>query len=295
MKNELLRLLTALNEFFYLVLDFLSELLPVRWTMFILNKKWLFLLVVLGINLLYHYSREGWIAYTAEYERVNAAAIEEDTNNPGMEFEMIADGLYTMTGGIEAGDCERIIPEMPADQHFTVILESPGGNLAEGSCLAAHIKLRNATTVVRTTPVFDENNKVIYYPGLVGQDGSDETSENKVMCASACGLLFLGGDSRYLIGDVWFGIHGPSTPPGGNVTAQQSESSAYQTASKLLDILEKLGIDDADTRRLFIQIPGYTMYWLRPSEFELREGLAGIATHYRDFWGYTNSDNEAAL
>ena len=295
MKNELIKQLELLKEFFYLFLEFLSDLLLVRWTRYVLNKRWLFVIVVLVANASYYYGREGWLAYAAEYERVNAAAIAEDVNNPGMKFEMIADGLYTMTGGIEADDCERIIPEMPIDQHFTVILESPGGNLAEGSCLAAHIKLRNVTTVVRTTPVFDENNKVIYTPGLVGKEDSDETSEDKVMCASACGLLFLGGDSRYLIGDVWFGIHGPSTPPGENVTAQQSESSAYQTASKLLDILKKLGIDDADTRRLFIQIPGYTMYWLRPSEFELREGLAGIATHYRDFWGYTNSDNEAAL
>tara|TARA_R110000772_G_scaffold1453_3_gene4912 strand:+ start:2855 stop:3739 length:885 start_codon:yes stop_codon:yes gene_type:complete len=294
MKNELIKQLELLKEFFYLFLEFLSDLLLVRWTRYVLNKKWLFVILVLVANASYYYGREGWIAYSKEFDRLNAEAIAESAKT-GMTFEMIADGLYTMTGGIEESDCERIVPKMPTDGHFTVILESPGGNLAEGSCLAAHIKLRNVTTVVRTTPVFDENNKVIYTPGLVGKEDSVETSEDKVMCASACGLLFLGGDSRYLIGDVWFGIHGPSTPPGGNINAQQSESSAYQTASKLLDILEKLGIDDADTRRLFIQIPGYTMYWLRPTEFELREGLADIATHYRDFWGYTNSDNEAAL
>jgi len=293
MKNELLKQLALLKDFFYLFLDFLADLIPVRVANYVLTRKWLFVLVVLSLNVTYYWGREGWLAYKVEYERVNAE--EEAEENPGMQIKEIADGLYTMTGEIEEGDCERIVSELPVDEHFTVILESPGGNLAEGSCLAAHLKLRNVATVVRDTPVFDENNNVIYYPGLIGQENREGDNKENVICASACGLLFLGGDTRYLIGDVWFGIHGPSTPAGIPRNAQQAEQSAYQTASKLLDILEELGIDDPDTRRLFIQIPGYTMYWLRPTEFHLREGLPKIATHYRNFWGYTASDNEAEL
>lgn len=295
MKNELLKQLVLLKEFFYLFLEFLSELIPVKLARYVLDRKWLFVLVVLTINASYYWGREGWIAYKAEYERVNAETKAEQEKNPGMQIVEISDGLYTMTGTIENGDCERIVPDLPTEKHFTVILESPGGNLAEGSCLAAHLKLRNVTTVVRNTPVFDENNKVIYYPGLVGQEERDDANKENVICASACGLLFLGGDTRYLIGDVWFGIHGPSTPEGVPRSAAQAEQGAYQTASKLLEILTDLGIDDAETRRLFIQIPGYTMYWLRPTEFHLREGLPKIATHYRNFWGYTASNNEAAL
>ena len=295
MKKELLTQLASLKEFFYLFLQFLSELIPVRVAKYVLDRKWLFVLVVLAINASYYWSREGWLAYKAEYERVNAEAEAANEKTPGMQIAEIADGLYTMTGAIEQGDCERIVQDLPTEEHFTVILESPGGNLAEGSCLAAHLKLRSVTTVVRNTPVFDENNKVIYYPGLIGQDERDDDNKENVICASACGLLFLGGDTRYLIGDVWFGIHGPSTPEGVVRSPAQAEQSAYQTASNLLDILEELGVDDPETRRLFIQIPGYTMYWLRPDEFHLREGLPKIATHYRNFWGYTASNNEAAM
>lgn len=293
MKNELQKQLQLLKEFLKLFFEFLSDLILIRMLLYILNKRWLFVLVVLSVNITYYYTVEGWKAYRTEYERLNS--VQEYQIPEGMKFEQIAHGLYTMTGAIAAGDCERIVKDMPVDEQFTVILESPGGSLADGSCLAAHLKLRNVTTVVRDTPVFDENNQVIYYPGLIGQENRDEQNKENVICASACGLLFLGGDKRYLIGDVWFGIHGPSTPPEAQTNAGAAEQSAYQTASRLLDILEDLGIDDPDTRRLFIQIPGYTMYWLRPTEFHLREGLPKIATHYRDFWGYTASDNEAGL
>jgi len=144
-------------------------------------------------------------------------------------------------------------------------------------------------TVVRNTPVYNEENKIIYQPGLID---SGDKPEGTVMCASACGLLFLAGDSRYLIGDVFLGIHGPSTPPGsGPKNPQQAEQQILQTASKLLDLLEELGVEDPDVRQLFIQIPSYTMYWLKPTEFQLREGLINIATHYRDFWGYTGSNH----
>lgn len=295
MKDELLRQISLLKEFFYLFLEFLTELGPVKFARYILERKWLFVLVVLSVNVAYYYTREGWVAYKEEYERVNAESQQQQETSAGMQIEEIADGLYTMTGTIENGDCGRILKELPTEKPFTVILESPGGNLAEGSCIAAHLKIRKVTTVVRDTPVFDENNRVIYYPGLIDQEKRDDDNKENVICASACGLIFLGGDKRYLIGDVWFGIHGPSTPPNVQQNPSQAEQGAFQTASKLLNILEDLGVDDPDTRRLFIQIPGYSMYWLKPTDFSLREGLPKIATHYRDFWGYTASNNEAVL
>lgn len=250
MKNELLRQIALLKDFFYLFLDFLADLIPVKMVNYILNRKWLFVLVVLAINAAYYWGHEGWAAYKAEYDRVNAEANAPPEKGPGMQIAEIADGLYTMTGTIEEGDCGRIVSELPNENHFTVILESPGGNLAEGICLSAHLKMRDVTTVVRDTPVFDENNNVIYYPGLIGKEYRRGDDAENVICASACGLLFLGGDRRYLIGNVWFGIHGPSTPPGIQRSIQQVEQSAYQTASKLLEILEELGIEKSRYKKI---------------------------------------------
>ena len=64
--------------------------------------------------------------------------------------------------------------------------------------------------------------------------------KDKSICASACGLIFLAGDKRYLIGDVYFGIHGPGTPPGSMNGASPGaiEASAFRTASSLMKLLK---------------------------------------------------------
>jgi hypothetical protein len=229
-------------------------------------------------------------AYMDMYRELNDPEKKaEEFEEPHLEFTKIDDNLYTLTGGVGSGDCERIVPEMPTN--FTLILESPGGNLAEGSCLAAHIKLRNVVTVVRDTPVMNDVGKIIYEPGKISDE---DYMTGKTVCASACGLMFLGGDKRYLIGDVWFGIHGPGTPPGiiNNLNRRQLEASSFRTAANLLELLVDLGVEDPDLRLLFIKIPNTSMYWLKPQDFPIREGLIKIATNYRDFWGFTGSNPE---
>lgn len=288
--------LELIKELPKLFMDFFKDLLLVKYALWIIKSKWAYTLLVTILAIGYVQGRDAWIEYKAEYERLNAEANAEDEAGPGMQFTMIQPGLYTMTGAIEEDDCNRIVRDMPTEEHFTVILESPGGNLAEGSCLASHLKIRNVVTVVRDTPVYDENNKIIYQPGLIGAEDRDEKSKDNVICASACGLLFIAGDARYLIGDVWLGIHGPATPPGdGPSSIAAAEQGMLSTASQLLSLLTELGVDDPETRRLFIQIPAYTMYWLKPGEFHLREGLMFLATHYYDFWGFTGVNHMGAM
>lgn len=253
-------------------------------------------LLVLSIICVSLISIQGYQLYSKFleiYTELNTKIAESDAEkDPGLAFTQIDDGLYTLTGSVQAGDCERIVPQMP--QNFTVILESPGGNLAEGSCLAAHIKLRNVITVVRATPVYNDLGKEIYTPGAVTAKIS-ETFEGKTMCASACGIMFLGGDKRYLIGNVWFGIHGPGTPAEfiGSMSPQQLESGSFRTAANLLKLLEQLGVEDPELRRLFIQIPNQSMYWLRPEDFDAKPSLASLATNYKNFWGLTTNSLEA--
>jgi hypothetical protein len=133
--------------------------------------------------------------------------------------------------------------------------------------------------------------KIIYAPGEVGAELGIDHLKDKVVCASACGLLFLGGDRRYLIGDVWFGIHGPGTPAEfvSKMNPMQAESGAYRTASNLLGLLERLGVEDPEVRKLFVQIPNQTMYWLKPGDFEIKPNLIKLATNYVDFWDLTTA------
>lgn len=252
------------------------------------------ILVILVILLAGNQIRMSYHSFNEMYDELNnPVAADTADEEPGLEFKQIDDNLYTLTGPVQPGDCEKIVPLLP--QQFTVILESPGGSLADGSCLAAHLKLRDVVTVVRDTPVYNENGKNIYQPGLVAT--KDSGMEGKTMCASACGLLFLAGDKRYLIGNVWFGIHAPATPGSmiGNMHPLQVESTSYRTASNLLKLLEDLGVVDPDVRQLFIQIPNANMYWLNPEHFQAKPGLINIATNYKNFWGFTASNPVGGL
>ena len=248
------------------------------------------LLVVVGKNQAVEWYDEYMVLYTEANNK-----IEEEENSNGLVLTKIDESLYTLMGTVEEGDCEKISPQMP--QSFTLILESPGGNLAEGSCLAAHIKLRDVVTVVRNSKVLNEFGEEIYTPGTNIDENTPDFMKGKSICASACGLLFLAGDKRYLVGDVYFGIHGPGTPPGSMNGASPAaiESSAFRTSSSLLKLLKSLGVADEDLRLLFIQIPNATMYWLHPRDFKVRPALITIATDYRDFFGTTGSDLEGGM
>ena len=235
--------------------------------------------------------------YMDLYIEANKDKIEEESKKEtGLVFTKIDNNLYTLMGNVLEGDCERISPLFPPS--FTVILESPGGSLSEGSCLAAHIKLRDVITVVRGTDVLNENGKVIYTPGTINVDNENtkDNMKNKSKCASACGLLFLGGDKRYLIGDVYFGIHSPRTPLESITKMHPAalEASAYRTASALLKLLERLEVDES-LRLLFIQIPSASMYWLHPRDFNAKPELVTIATNYKNFWSYSASNAEASM
>jgi len=276
--------------------SFIKELLLIRLLIKIITNPILLVIIVL-VGIISHDQVVEWYdEYMVLYEEANNK-IEEEENTQGLVFTKIDDKLYTLMGTVKEGDCEKIAPLMP--DAFTVILESPGGNLADGSCLAAHIKLRNVVTVVRDDVVLNELGETIYSPGsnLDVDENTPDYMKDKSICASACGLIFLAGDKRYLIGEVYFGIHGPGTPPGSmnGASPKAIESSAFRSASSLMRLLKSLGVADEDLRLLFIQIPNASMYWLHPRDFKVRPALMSIATNYKDFFGITGSDLEGGL
>jgi len=278
------------------IFNFIKELLLIRLLIKLITNPILLVCIVLAVAISKDQVVEWYDAYMVLYEEANNK-IEEEENTQGLVFTKIDDKLYTLMGTVKEGDCEKIAPEMP--DAFTVILESPGGNLKDGSCIAAHIKLRDVVTVVRDSIVLNELGETIYEPGsnLDIDENTPDYMRGKSICASACGLMFLAGDKRYLMGEVYFGIHGPGTPPGSMNGASPAaiESSAFRTASSLMKLLKSLGVEDEGLRLLFIQIPNASMYWLHPRDFEVRPALMTIATDYRDFFGITGSDLEGGL
>jgi hypothetical protein len=285
-----------MKKIFSKIFGFIKNLLLIRLLIKLITNPILLLIIALVVVISKDQVVTWYDDYMVLYEEANNK-IDEEENSQGMIFTKIDDKLYTLMGTVKEGDCEKIAPEMP--QNFTVILESPGGNLADGSCLAAHIKLRNVVTVVRDSQVLNELGEVIYSPGsnLDVDENTPDYMKDKSLCASACGLIFLAGDRRYLIGEVYFGIHGPGTPPGSmnGASPKAIESSAFRSASSLMRLLKSLGVEDEDLRLLFIQIPNASMYWLHPRDFKVRPALMSIATNYKDFFGITGSDLEGGL
>ena len=278
------------------IFTFIKELLLIRLLIKLITNPILLVCIVLAVAVSKDQVVKWYDDYMILYEEANNK-VEEEENSQGLIFTKIDDKLYTLMGTVKEGDCEKIAPDMPPA--FTVILESPGGNLKDGSCIAAHIKLRDVVTVVRDSIVLNELGETIYEPGsnLDIDENTPDYMKGKSICASACGLMFLAGDKRYLMGEVYFGIHGPGTPPGSMNGASPAaiESSAFRTASSLMKLLKSLGVEDEGLRLLFIQIPNATMYWLHPRDFEVRPALIMIATDYRDFFGTTGSDLEGGL
>jgi hypothetical protein len=226
---------------------------------------------------------------------------DEEVEEKHLTLKKISDTLYSLTGSVGTDDCKDIVPQLPTNTPFALILESPGGVLAEGACLASHIKLRNVITIVRDTPVLDENGDIMYTPGLVYEKSQEalgkEVDDPRIVCASACSLMFIAGDVRYLIGDVWLGIHGPRTPEEslGMIGKRALEASAYRTAGSLLKLLDHLGVTNKEVQRAFIIIPGTSMYWLSPLDWKAAPALRELATHYRDFWDYTGESVMSGL
>ena len=136
--------------------------------------------------------------------------------------------------------------------------------------------------------IIDEDGETLYDPGKVSIPGWPD-KDGKVMCASSCALIFLGGDKRYLIGDVYLGIHSPRTPDEvlPQVGKRALEAQTYRTSAAIMMLLDQLGIKDDDIKYLFIQVPSTSMYFLNPRDFQYKPALATLATHYKNFWGVT--------
>jgi hypothetical protein len=287
------KLITAIKHVYEYIAQYVISLPPAKLIIRFYNKIShsvpLVIMAVIILLLSANQIHKWYNDYMILYIEANKEKIEkEEDKETGLVFTQIDDNLYTLIGAVLEGDCERLVPDLPAK--FTVILESPGGSLSEGSCLAAHFKLRDVITVVRGTEVFNENGKAIYTPN------SANSEKEKSVCASACGLLFLAGDKRYLIGDVLFGIHSPRTPLEsiGKMHPAALEASAYRTATALLKLLDRLEVDES-LHLLFIQIPAASMYWVHPRDFVAKPALVTIATNYKDFWSYSASNSEAAM
>mgnify|MGYP006106172125 CR=1 FL=1 len=247
------------------------------------NKKWLSILLTTSAVLMF---------MSTSVKSDELYVEEEPYHNTHLTLSKILKDVYVLSGSVGEGDCDRISPLFPAEGHFTVILESPGGSLIEGMCLSKALKDLDVTTVVREHSLISKDGKVLYNAGhnTAVSDSLAKAGEPRVViCASACSLLFLGGDNRMLLGTVYLGIHSPKSSTHLQSPAE-IEAAAFAVAASLLKFLKyDLLVDGDDLRRFFITVPAATMYYLNPVHFKQAPWLIPLATLYVDFFGFNSN------
>mgnify|MGYP000542292097 CR=1 FL=1 len=78
-------------------------------------------LAVVGLS--FNQGRMYYNDFMVEYKRLNSEKQEkEDDTSDNLKFTKLDEFLYSLTGSVGEGDCDRIVPDMP--DSFTLVLES---------------------------------------------------------------------------------------------------------------------------------------------------------------------------
>lgn len=105
------------------------------------------------------------------------AVAAEPTRYGSMVYQETLPGVLFLSGKIEAGDSFELRRAMRDQEIKVIVTVSPGGNLYEGMQIAS---------------IINDNKLATYLPA----DSS---------CESACSIIFLGGDTRLVLGGL--GVH----------------------------------------------------------------------------------------
>lgn len=114
------------------------------------------------------------------------AAIAADFEKIDIPDDSYPDFIH-IKGGIELGDGDRFLDLIGGSKKVTVVLESPGGNVKDALMIGAEIRLRNFATMV----------------------AADKG------CYSACALIWVAGNRRYMSPTSEIGFHAAFRDVGG--------------------------------------------------------------------------------
>jgi hypothetical protein len=151
---------------------------------------------------------------------------------------ILGDGkvIVTLDGEITAGDTDRFDALVKAANGQNrmvsgVHLNSPGGDVAEGPKLAAAIRFANIATVV----------------------------SNDKQCASACFLVFAGGNEKFVSFSAQVGVHGAAGPDGSETASSGAATVGMARLSK------ELGVPEIIVGKMVVTPPSQIV-WLTPNE-----------------------------
>lgn len=145
---------------------------------------------------------------------------------------ILASGVIEITSDKKLAAFIARAPKNSIPSHTTIVFDSPGGSVSGGVALGRFIRSRGYDTALER----DVDEEI---PGNGPNDESIMRSvANNTMCASACALAFLGGNSRSMAPDARYGVH-QFYAASGNI----GDSAAQLTMTALAFYVEEMGVD----------------------------------------------------
>lgn len=148
--------------------------------------------------------------------------------------------IFVVDGVIEAGDAEKFKKAWDAEAYdafsYSVALDSPGGNLAEGIELGEFFRKKNLTTVVAK-----------YSPKPPLQEEWEYSANAEriagAKCYSACALAFMGGVDRSVEDDSKIGFHqfAGKFNETSNISHAELETSTQSISALISSYLRRMG------------------------------------------------------
>jgi hypothetical protein len=164
--------------------------------------------------------------------------------------------VISVEGKIEAGDYQRFVSmtlgAVGKRGVEAVRLNSPGGDLAEAIGMAAAVKAAKTTTVV----------------------------VNGATCASACFVVFSGGDAKAAGRGAKIGVHGASRD------GRETDDAKTQTVN-MARIVNDLGVPHGIVGKMVLTPPDQTV-WLTPDDLrsmnvKITDAPSCDASHLREW------------
>lgn len=146
-----------------------------------------------------------------------APGIGPDMPRRLMAEEVTVDGVtgLSLRGSIEAGDAERLVPQLQNVAPAFVTLNSPGGSVADALALGRAVR----------------------------DIGADTRLGDSAGCYSACPYIFAGGLTRVIAADAQLGVHQHSFGESTILPAFLAVEDIQRGQAEVLDHLAEMGID----------------------------------------------------
>ena len=148
--------------------------------------------------------------------------------------------------GVTSASFENFINSNPSkfDKNTTVVLNSPGGNLANGLELGRLIRAKGFNTHIAN--INTKSDAILFVKGV---------------CASSCAYAFLGGQARSIHKDSKFGLHQISSSTNSIISLSDSIELTQDIIARIAVYLEDMGLP-AEVVTIASRTKSEAIHWL---------------------------------